>query len=118
MYRVLVYGAGSIGNHLTYACRQKGWHVDLTDVDPVALDRTKTKIYPDRYGSWDKSIRLLTDVDRREVYDLVIIGTPPDTHIDVALNVLSNHPPKVLMIEKPLCTPFLDNLTALSVLLL
>ena len=114
MYRVLVYGAGSIGNHLTYACRQKGWHVDLTDIDPIALERTKTKIYPDRYGSWDRSICLLTDVDRREVYDLVIIGTPPDTHIDLALNVLSSHPPKVLMIEKPLCTPFLDNLTALS----
>ncbi|MEE3255240.1 MAG: Gfo/Idh/MocA family oxidoreductase [Chloroflexota bacterium] len=113
MQRVLVYGAGSIGNHLTYSCRQKGWHVDITDSDPLALERTKSQIYPERYGSWDKNINLLKEIDRTQSYDLVIIGTPPDTHIQIAMEVLSGNLPKVLLIEKPLCTPTLENLNSL-----
>ena len=33
MTKVKIYGAGSIGNHLAYACRSKGWDVTLCDID-------------------------------------------------------------------------------------
>ena len=109
MYTVLVYGAGSIGNHLAYACRLKGWETVICDVDPEALRRTREDIYPGRYGNWDPEIQLTTaDKLPDSNTDLVIIGTPPDTHISLALSVLERNPPKVLLIEKPLCTPSLE----------
>jgi predicted dehydrogenase len=106
MYKVKVYGAGSIGNHLTYACRSKGWDVTICDIDNEALKRTKEDIYPSRYGSWDDDIKLMNanDIDKN-TYDLVIIGTPPHTHLFIALEILKTNPPKILSIEKPMLTP-------------
>ena len=109
MFSVKIYGAGSIGNHLTHACRSKGWDVLMCDIDPDALDRTREDIYPSRYGSWDPEIRLVTpDNLPDEAFDLVIIGTPPDAHLNLTKKVLESKPPKVLLIEKPLCTPSLE----------
>lgn len=109
MYKVKIYGAGSIGNHLANACCNKGWDVLICDIDQKALDRTKMEIYPSRYGKWNDSIRLVTLKDLKpEYFDLVIIGTPPDTHIKIALSVLESNTPKALLIEKPLCTPSLE----------
>lgn len=106
MFKVKVYGAGSIGNHLTYACRSKGWDVTICDIDIEALRRTKEEIYPARYGKWDESIKLIDANEKDKIsYDLVIIGTPPSSHIQIALNVLRKNPPKVIMIEKPMLTP-------------
>jgi predicted dehydrogenase len=109
MTKVKIYGAGSIGNHLAYASKSIGWDVLICDIDADALERTKTQIYPSRYGKWDKSIHisLIKDLPKEE-FDVVIIGTPPDTHIDVALDVLRVSPPRVLLIEKPLCKPSLE----------
>jgi predicted dehydrogenase len=107
--RVHVYGAGSIGNHLTFACRQKGWEVTVIDRDSAALARMQTSIYPSRYGSWDASIQLTTlDSPPEDAADVVILGTPPDSHMALALSILERLPPKVLLIEKPLCTPDLS----------
>ncbi|NRF33149.1 Gfo/Idh/MocA family protein [Vibrio coralliilyticus] len=110
MYKVKVFGAGSIGNHLSYACRSKGWEVTICDTDSDALLRTKEDIYPSRYGRWDESINLI-DASQRDdsQYDLVIIGTPPQTHSAIALDVLKNNPPKVILIEKPMLTPDLKD---------
>jgi predicted dehydrogenase len=109
VYKVIIYGAGSIGNHLAYACRNKGWDVLMTDIDPEALKRTREDIYPSRYGGWDPGIRLSgVDALPKEHFDVVIIGTPPDTHVRLATQVLENSSPEVLLIEKPLCTPALD----------
>ena len=58
MKRVKIIGAGSIGNHLSNACRNIGWKVDLCDSDSEALERTKKLIYPSRYGEWDNEISL------------------------------------------------------------
>ncbi|MBT8371417.1 MAG: Gfo/Idh/MocA family oxidoreductase, partial [Deltaproteobacteria bacterium] len=38
----------------------------------------------------------------------VIIGTPPDTHMQLAKSILAASPPRALLIEKPLCTPSLE----------
>ena len=109
MIKVIIYGAGSIGNHLAHACCSKGWDVTLCDIDTDALKRAKNDIYPSRYGKWDEKIRLsLIDDLKPEKFDLIIIGTPPGTHVDLALEVLRDFPPKALLIEKPLCTPSLS----------
>jgi len=106
---VKIYGAGSIGNHLAHACRAKGWNVLICDIDQKALDRTREDIYPARYGGWDPEIRLATpDKLPDEEVDLVIIGTPPDTHLKLAESILTATPPRVMLIEKPLCTPSLE----------
>jgi predicted dehydrogenase len=109
MYRVNIFGAGSIGNHLAHAFRSKDWEVTIGDIDPKALERTKRDIYKSRYGEWDEAIKL---ADSRELIsepaDIVFIGTPPDTHARIALEVLRNFLPKVLLVEKPFCGPDLD----------
>jgi len=109
MIRVKVIGAGSIGNHLAHACRQQGWAVAVVDTDPAALRRTRDEIYPQRYGHWDPVIRLQAPADcADEAFDLVIIGTPPDTHLALALAELEHRPPTVMLIEKPLAPPLAD----------
>ena len=55
MRRIKIYGAGSIGNHLTHASRRMGWEVTVCDVSATALDRMRNQIYPSRYGIWDES---------------------------------------------------------------
>lgn len=114
MRNVKIIGAGSIGCHLSYACRKNNWHVDVVDTDPAALHRFQTETYPNRYGAWDDKIRLHSpDKAPKQNYDLVIIGTPPDSHLPLAMDVLAKNPPKVLLIEKPLCPPDLEGCTDL-----
>lgn len=106
MTSMKIIGAGSIGNHLAHAARCKGWDVLLTDVDHEALRRTKEEIYPERYGAWDPKIQLgNTRETARESADVVFIGTPPDSHLTLAQEVMNKAPPRALIIEKPLCGP-------------
>jgi len=106
--RVKVVGAGSIGNHLSHAARSLGWSVDVVDCDPKALERAKTEIYPTRYGRWDDAIRLFqSDRAPKGDYNLILIGTPPDSHMDLALEALGERP-EAILIEKPVCTPDLE----------
>jgi len=115
MHKTKIIGAGSIGNHMAYACRKLDWDVTICDIDEAALDRTKNDIYPSRYGSWDSNIKLALNSEvETENFDVVIIGTPPDTHISIAINELKNSSPKVMLIEKPLSTPELENLNELE----
>jgi len=108
MTSVKIIGAGSIGNHLSQASRAMGWSVDLCDIDPAALERTKNDIYPSRYGAWDDAINLFNVAEAPEGdYDLIFVGTPPDTHIPLALKAVREKP-RAVLIEKPLCTPDLE----------
>ncbi len=110
MFKVKIFGAGSIGNHLAHACRNKKWDVTLCDIDAEALERTRSDIYPSRYGEWDSEIRLAHPSEvEKEDFDLVIIGTPPDSHMKIACSELKRRPPKVMLIEKPVCTPSLED---------
>lgn len=106
MYHVKIFGAGSIGNHLAHASRTKGWSVTIADIDRAALNRTRDSIYPTRYGAWDREI-VLKDAREaaRDPCDIVFIGTPPDSHIRLALDALEHAPPRALLIEKPVCGP-------------
>ncbi len=106
MTSIKIIGAGSIGNHIAHAARGQGWDVLLTDADPEALRRTREEIYPGRYGEWDTAIQLAGSRETvGETTDVVFIGTPPDSHLPLAREVLDQAPPRALIIEKPLCGP-------------
>ncbi len=106
--KVKVLGAGSIGNHLSHASRSLGWSVDLVDLDPAALERTRTQIYPSRYKSWDEGIRLFVSKEAPVGgYDLICVGTPPDSHMALARAAV-RETPKAILVEKPLCGPGLE----------
>ena len=106
MTTVKVIGAGSIGNHLAHGCRSKGWDVTIVDRNPEALERTRDTIYPSRYSGWDQAITLATpDEVGGKVFDIVIVGTPPATHLGIATAELRATPPQLMLIEKPLSHP-------------
>lgn len=114
MYKIKIIGAGSIGNHIANAARSRGWSVTLTDNDPDALRRARESLYPSRYGAWDDAIETRpTREAMAEPADVVFVGTPPDTHIPLALEVLETAPPRALLLEKPLCGPDLAGCAAL-----
>jgi 3-hydroxyacyl-CoA dehydrogenase len=52
--RVLIFGAGSIGNHMANACTKQGLDVFVTDINKKALHMMKKEIFPKRYGAWNK----------------------------------------------------------------
>lgn len=108
MLTAKVIGAGSIGNHLTHALRNLGVQVTIVDVDKDALERTRNVIYPERYGSFDTSITLTHPDDVGDTsFDLCVIGTPPDSHVEIATRELTlGH--RALLIEKPLASPGVD----------
>lgn len=108
MLRVKIFGAGSIGNHLAHASRQLGWEVTVCDLSKDALERMRGEIYPSRYGAWDPEIRQLLNRDApRGEFDLIMVGTPPESHLPLARQALRERP-RAILIEKPLCTPSLD----------
>lgn len=105
-FSVKIFGAGSIGNHLAHASRRMGWDVAICDVDPAALERAKTDIYPARYGAWDEGIALYSnDEAPKSGFDLVIVGTPPHVHLPIALEAVEEDGVKAILIEKPVCGP-------------
>ena len=113
MTRAKVIGAGSIGNHLSHAARTRRWDVTLCDTDPAALERTRTGIYPQRYGAWDEAICLSTAAEApRGGYDWIFIGTPPDSHVALAREALAEKP-RAILVEKPFATPGLEGCQAL-----
>lgn len=117
MSKILIFGAGSIGNHMAYASRKLKYNVSITDINPLALKRMKNIIYPTRYKNWDKSIKLL---DFRRVfnqsnrYDLIIIGTPPHTHVELFNKIKKNLDFKNILIEKPLSIPSKNKFSSLD----
>lgn len=111
--RIKIHGAGSIGNHLAHAARSLGWGVVVCDIDPAALDRMRAELYPGRYGKWDDQIELaLSAAAPRGGFDVIHIGTPPESHVPLALDALDEHPGAVL-IEKPLSPPSMEGVDEL-----
>lgn len=107
-FKIKILGAASIGNHLAHVARTRGWSVDPCDIDQHALERTRTQIYPMRYGVWDENIRLFaTDHAPKGGYNLVFIGTSPDVHIPLALQALTEKL-RAILIEKSGCGPDLE----------
>jgi hypothetical protein len=115
MYKVRIIGAGSIGNHLANAFVNNNFYVEITDKDPKALDRTKNEIYPTRYGSWDDRIVIVQNSETGFFEtDVLVIGTPPNTHIEIVLQQLKRCSPSVVLIEKPISNPDMKNFAELE----
>lgn len=105
MNKVLIFGAGSIGNHMSYACLRLKCDVYITDKDPSALERMRDEIFPKRYGKWDKNIKLLNFKNLKKLnkkFDLIILGTPPKSHLGLYDFCRKNIEYDKLLIEKPL----------------
>tara|TARA_Y100001970_G_scaffold209164_1_gene254976 strand:+ start:972 stop:1982 length:1011 start_codon:yes stop_codon:yes gene_type:complete len=106
MKNILIFGAGSIGNHMSFAATKLGFKVYITDINPLALERMRSKIYPKRYGKWNKEISQIEFnkiVKLNKNFDLIIIGTPPNTHLSILKFCEKNLKFKKTLIEKPLC---------------
>lgn len=107
MTKILIYGAGSIGTHLSQAARRMGFSVSVVDTSSDALLRMREDIYPARYGQWDDAI-VQVNADEAKFapgeFDIIMIGTPPDSHMALALRALQLEP-KLLHVEKPLLRP-------------
>lgn len=111
---VKIYGAGSIGNHLANAACVLGYNVLIVDIDEKALDRMKNEIYPQRYGKWDENITLYNlKEDPLIETELICIGTPPSSHIDLLIKSLKYHKGPIL-VEKPLCIPNMKTLNKIK----
>ncbi len=107
MKKILIFGAGSIGNHMSYACSKLNHKVFVTDISKNALLRMKNLVYPKRYGNWNKNISLINyeDVFSLKInFDLVILGTPPITHYNLFIKCKRKLSFKKILIEKPLST--------------
>lgn len=104
---VLIFGAGSIGNHLAHACRCLNYHVEIFDPDKKALYRMKNEIYPMRYKKWDINILLFSETNQlSKFYDLIIVGSPPNTKLEVIdLIIKKNIKFKKILLEKPFLPP-------------
>ena len=102
MGKVLIYGAGSIGNHLARAARETGYEVVVTDKDEAALRRMREEIYPLRYGKWDEAITLAADLSAyaEGEFSVVCIGTPPAAHWPLLQEASRRWKPRLLHVEK------------------
>jgi hypothetical protein len=105
MKKILIFGSGSIGNHMAHACVSLGWNVFITDINNHALERMKNEIYPKRYKKWNNKI---TQINYTEVFklkfkfDLIILGTPPITHVKLFNECKKNLFFLNILIEKPI----------------
>jgi predicted dehydrogenase len=102
---ILIFGAGSIGNHMAFAALKNNFKVYVTDVRESALMRMKKEIFPKRYGKWSKKI-ILVNYDKvfnlATNFDIIVIGTPPLSHLSIFKECTKKFNFKKLLIEKPL----------------
>ena len=108
-----VFGAGSIGNHITHALKNIDYKVEVVDIDNSALSRMKNEIYPSRYGKWDDSISLMKNPSN-DFVDLEVIGTPPDSHSKILLEGLKANRARKWIVEKPFTYPDLNHINLLK----
>ena len=53
---ILIFGCGSIGTHHAHAARSLNFKVFITDINSIQMEYMKNKLYPSRYGKWDKKL--------------------------------------------------------------
>lgn len=112
--KILVIGGGSIGIHLARAWSKIGAAITIVDNDPEALSRLP-EIWLNRYGSTvPTNVRqMLVDHNHQQDFDLVAIGTPPETHVDLVRLCLDSYENALIQIQKPVCGPDIEDLKAL-----
>ena len=108
MLKIKVIGSGSAGNHIAYAFRNLSNSITMTDKDLKSLKISKREIYQNRYKNWNKNISLKLENLDNDNYDLIIISSPPNTHLKLLKKNIKNS--NLFMIEKPLCEPNLKSI--------
>lgn len=105
MKKIFIFGAGSIGNHLTNASLKDGYKVYITDKSNQALERMKNELFKKRYGYWSNNIVIVKINDLKKVlnlnFEIVVIGTPPQTHLKLYDFCKKNLKYNKILIEKP-----------------
>lgn len=103
--KMKIIGGGSIGCHFTYAATRMGWSVDLVEIDAEARKRFP-ELHEKRYGPVGDDVQLYASGEElKGDYDVILVGTPPDSHFEIAKRELKLNPPKLMQLEKPLCAP-------------
>ncbi len=107
MKKILIFGAGSIGNHMTNAALILGYEIYITDKSSSALTRMKEEVFKKRYGYWSEKINIiklnLVKSLSKITFDLIIIGTPPSSHLKILKFCQKELKYKKILVEKPLC---------------
>jgi len=99
---IKIIGSGSAGNHIAFAFKKFAKKIYMFDLSADALKRSK-KIYISRYKKWNNNIIQEKNTIDRKFYDLVVISTPPNTHLKILQNNINNS--NNFLIEKPLFEP-------------
>jgi len=99
---IKIVGSGSAGNHIAFAFEQYAKKIFMYDLSDNELIRSK-KIYISRYKKWNKNIIQSSDINDERNYDLIIISSPPSTHLKILKNNVHNS--NNFLIEKPLSEP-------------
>jgi hypothetical protein len=109
MNKILIFGCGSIGAHMTNAALNLGFSVYITDIKKKKIDYFKNNFFFSRYGYFSKKIipiEISSAIKIKEKFEIIIIGTPPDTHIKLLKQIKNNLHFKKILIEKPITTIF------------
>ena len=99
---IKIIGSGSAGNHIAFAFERYAKKIFMFDLSKNELNRSK-KIYVSRYKKWNNNIVQSSKVDDKKIYDLVIISSPPSTHLNILKKNIQNS--NNFLIEKPLSEP-------------
>lgn len=106
--KVCIFGGGSVGIHYARAWSKAGALVSVFDLSKAAIERFP-QIWRERYGSTVPESVRITSLDEFSVsdgeFDLVVIGTPPPSHGELARLSLDAKASKFVAIQKPVCTP-------------
>jgi len=106
--RVCIFGGGSVGIHYARAWSKLGAEVRVFDLSKDAIGRFPN-IWTERYGSTvpgSVQVASLNEFLESELeFDLVVIGTPPPSHGELARLCLDKKTSKFISIQKPVCTP-------------
>ena len=109
MSKILIFGCGSIGAHMANASIKLGHRVYITDINTKKMEYFRNFFFISRYKYFSPNIYLINHNEvfsLKEKFDLVIIGTPPSTHINILQNIIKNINYKKILIEKPITTIF------------
>jgi predicted dehydrogenase len=104
MTKVKIYGA-TRSIHLIKACLGMGWDVTVVDFEK-ALKRMEQETYPSCYGKWYPEIHVFERGNEpKGGFDVIFVHTSSDERVLLAIEALEERP-KVLQIDKPVCTPY------------
>lgn len=109
--KVCIFGAGSVGVHYARAWSKRRAQVTVFDISPAALERFSAEIWPQRYNQTmpdSVELRLLDDLERQnERFDIVVVGTPPSSHSELAELSITSELADYVCIQKPITIPSL-----------